>query len=218
MHSLYPSVMNSMSMFGSFHKQERMPYMLSSQITPPEHPEDRVRTDPDRIPVGRGPTTGTGSDRLFKTPDGKWHGLAGIMWQCQSCNKLLDCFSDSCSRCGTPNPKPLSGGPAQETQDVPSTSSAMEMDPPEPGWTCMNCDAAQPEGNKFCGGCGASRGGEGGAEQCVVCMDARSEILLKHEGQEGHMCVCKACAELLKANGDPCPMCREPILEFIRAF
>jgi hypothetical protein len=125
---------------------------------------------------------------------------------CSSCMHALSDGDTSCGRCGTPCT------PCAQDATAATCGSSSK------GWTCANCDAAQPERNKFCGGCGATRDGGGGEEQCVVCMDAPRDTLLKHAGDVGHTCVCKACAELLKAGGDVCPMCREPILEFIRAF
>jgi hypothetical protein len=53
-----------------------------------------------------------------------------------------------------------------------------------------------------------------GAEetQCVVCMDAaKTHIVLPC----GHMCVCEACAQLLR---DRCPVCRGPIERITQVF
>jgi hypothetical protein len=47
---------------------------------------------------------------------------------------------------------------------------------------------------------------------CVVCMDAaKTHIVLPC----GHMCVCEACAQLLR---DRCPVCRGPIERITQVF
>ena len=53
-----------------------------------------------------------------------------------------------------------------------------------------------------------------GAEetQCVVCMDApKNHVVLPCM----HMCVCEACAQLLR---DRCPVCRGPIDRIAQLF
>ena len=53
-----------------------------------------------------------------------------------------------------------------------------------------------------------------GAEetQCVVCMDApKNRVVLPCM----HMCVCEACAQLLR---DRCPVCRGPIERIAQLF
>jgi hypothetical protein len=53
-----------------------------------------------------------------------------------------------------------------------------------------------------------------GAEEtmCVVCMDApKDRVVLPC----GHMCVCAACAQLLR---DLCPVCRGPIERLVQVF
>ena len=55
-------------------------------------------------------------------------------------------------------------------------------------------------------------------ELCVVCLDAPRNALLLHSGEVGHMCCCMDCAQILKARGDSCPLCRQHIDSVIRAF
>jgi hypothetical protein len=48
--------------------------------------------------------------------------------------------------------------------------------------------------------------------QCVVCMDApKNRVVLPCM----HMCVCEACAQLLR---DRCPVCRGPIERIAQLF
>jgi len=49
-----------------------------------------------------------------------------------------------------------------------------------------------------------------GAPECVICMDARPNGVIVH-GDTCHQSTCFACAKKLQQNGDPCPICREPI-------
>jgi hypothetical protein len=53
-------------------------------------------------------------------------------------------------------------------------------------------------------------------ELCVICLSSGREVGLLH-GASVHMCVCKACAPLLRP-GQPCPMCRQPIERIIGVF
>lgn len=49
-----------------------------------------------------------------------------------------------------------------------------------------------------------------GTPECVICMDARPNGVIVH-GDFCHQSTCFACAKKLQRNGDPCPICREPI-------
>ena len=44
--------------------------------------------------------------------------------------------------------------------------------------------------------------------ECVVCMDARAELMLL---PCKHTILCQACADLVRAGGKPCPMCRTEV-------
>lgn len=55
-------------------------------------------------------------------------------------------------------------------------------------------------------------------EPCVICLDAPRQILLAHNTNEGHLCLCKECSEDLKRQGGICPICRAEIESYIRAF
>eukprot|EP00929_Paragymnodinium_shiwhaense_P051189 TRINITY_DN25779_c0_g1_i2.p1 TRINITY_DN25779_c0_g1~~TRINITY_DN25779_c0_g1_i2.p1 ORF type:complete len:470 (+),score=110.55 TRINITY_DN25779_c0_g1_i2:74-1483(+) len=46
--------------------------------------------------------------------------------------------------------------------------------------------------------------------ECVICMDSRPNGVIVH-GETCHQSTCFSCAKKLKRNGDPCPICREPI-------
>jgi hypothetical protein len=70
---------------------------------------------------------------------------------------------------------------------------------------------------------GASAGASGSDipnnELCVVCLNARrTHLLLHHNGSEGHLCCCAICANKLEEGRNFCPVCREPIREFVRCY
>lgn len=56
---------------------------------------------------------------------------------------------------------------------------------------------------------GAALGSPSRAE-CVICMDAKPNAVIVH-GETCHQNTCFNCAKKLQWNGDPCPICREPI-------
>mmetsp|Transcript_2314 Transcript_2314/g.5167 ORF Transcript_2314/g.5167 Transcript_2314/m.5167 type:complete len:1020 (-) Transcript_2314:1623-4682(-) len=56
---------------------------------------------------------------------------------------------------------------------------------------------------------GLMEGPGAAASLCVICLDAPMEAALAH-GDSIHVCVCRTCSQLLQ-EGDPCPMCREPV-------
>lgn len=146
--------------------------------------------------------------------------VAHEKWTCTACYHGVDKSMNECDVCGT---RKMFTASSSSSGDSASTSATpMEVDTPLPtpkaGWTCANCSSSQPDGNKFCGGCGATREGDGGEECCVVCMEGPKDALLMHAGKTGHVCACLACANALLEKKAPCPMCREPILEVIRAF
>lgn len=131
-------------------------------------------------------------------------------WRCGTCEFDVYANKRACGKCGTK--RPIDGERASQSRPSGEGGSVVVA------WNCPNCDAGQPDDKKFCSDCGSSRAGEGGSERCVVCMEGPQDALLKHEGGEGHMCMCMACAKALYDNGSPCPMCRRKILEVIRAF
>lgn len=49
-----------------------------------------------------------------------------------------------------------------------------------------------------------------GMPECVICMDAKPNGVVVH-GETCHQSTCFACAKRLHRNGDPCPICRQPI-------
>eukprot|EP00871_Galdieria_phlegrea_P004878 jgi/Galph1/5391/GphlegSOOS_G4035.1 len=50
---------------------------------------------------------------------------------------------------------------------------------------------------------------------CVICTDAAADSLLY---RCGHLCTCALCGRQLIATGQPCPICRAPIHDVIRAY
>jgi hypothetical protein len=65
---------------------------------------------------------------------------------------------------------------------------------------------------------GESRGRDGEGEfedNCVICLDdAKRAVILPC----GHIATCRSCGELLKAEEQPCPICREPITDVYTVF
>ena len=58
---------------------------------------------------------------------------------------------------------------------------------------------------------------EGG--MCVICYAARSvTVQLVHANETSHECVCVGCSDILKARGDPCPVCRVVIIVRVRSY
>jgi hypothetical protein len=57
----------------------------------------------------------------------------------------------------------------------------------------------------------------GGAEEgeCVVCLSARSRVLML---PCRHMCCCSQCWLTLQAKSSACPLCRQEVKEHIEAF
>jgi len=47
-------------------------------------------------------------------------------------------------------------------------------------------------------------------DECVICMDAKPNGVIVH-GDTCHQSTCISCAKRLQSQGDPCPICREPI-------
>jgi len=58
-------------------------------------------------------------------------------------------------------------------------------------------------------------GGGGGASNCLCCYAAPKQACLV---PCGHLAFCTRCAQLLNEYGQPCPLCRKPIEQVIRAF
>lgn len=55
------------------------------------------------------------------------------------------------------------------------------------------------------------------ASQCVICLTHERNATIVH-GETGHVACCLACARILKARGDKCPVCRLPIDLVIQQF
>ena len=54
-------------------------------------------------------------------------------------------------------------------------------------------------------------------EKCLICLtDVRNSTIV--HGETGHIACCLICARVLKARGDPCPVCRLPIDRIIQQF
>eukprot|EP00742_Colponemidia_sp_Colp-10_P009882 GILJ01010812.1.p1 GENE.GILJ01010812.1~~GILJ01010812.1.p1 ORF type:complete len:541 (+),score=68.83 GILJ01010812.1:43-1665(+) len=53
------------------------------------------------------------------------------------------------------------------------------------------------------------------SRQCLVCLDQFREVCLY---PCGHVVACAQCAQILKAREDRCPICRQPVLGFVRPF
>jgi hypothetical protein len=52
---------------------------------------------------------------------------------------------------------------------------------------------------------------------CLICLCQERTATLCHGGT-GHICCCLSCARIVKARGDPCPVCRLPIDAVIQHF
>ena len=53
--------------------------------------------------------------------------------------------------------------------------------------------------------------------ECVVCMDNERTAILVHEG-DGHQVCCIECANRLKRESKPCPVCQRGIEKVLRHF
>jgi hypothetical protein len=53
---------------------------------------------------------------------------------------------------------------------------------------------------------------------CVICYDGAISVTLVHANETSHLCVCVGCSDLLKANGAPCPICREGIICHLKSM
>lgn len=54
-------------------------------------------------------------------------------------------------------------------------------------------------------------------DQCLVCLaDFRTSTIV--HGETGHIACCLVCARILKAQGSPCPICRQPIELVVQHF
>jgi hypothetical protein len=53
---------------------------------------------------------------------------------------------------------------------------------------------------------------------CVICYDGAISVTLVHANETSHLCVCVGCSDLLKANGSPCPICRESIVVHLKSM
>jgi E3 ubiquitin-protein ligase Mdm2 len=52
---------------------------------------------------------------------------------------------------------------------------------------------------------------------CVICLSSKRNATIVH-GETGHVACCLACARILAARGDACPVCRKPIERVIEHF
>ena len=82
--------------------------------------------------------------------------------------------------------------------------------------TLMQMEEAEAEG------AGSSSGDQGGGQSesdhtCCVCMAAPRDASLVH-GETAHICCCLECARTLKAKGNSCPICNDPIDAVLRIF
>lgn len=57
--------------------------------------------------------------------------------------------------------------------------------------------------------------GRGNSHDCAVCMDAPRDCVM---APCHHLCTCCRCARLLRGRKDACPICRQPIQDFIRVY
>jgi hypothetical protein len=53
--------------------------------------------------------------------------------------------------------------------------------------------------------------------RCLICLSEERTATIVH-GETGHIACCLTCARVLKARGDSCPVCREPIDTVIQHF
>lgn len=56
------------------------------------------------------------------------------------------------------------------------------------------------------------------AETCIVCMQARREVLFLHDDRTGHQVCCRGCADKWQEQGPRCPMCRKDIIQMVRVY
>ncbi len=54
-------------------------------------------------------------------------------------------------------------------------------------------------------------------DKCLICLIEERSATIVHAGT-GHIACCLACARILKARGDKCPVCRLPIDSVIQQF
>jgi len=54
-------------------------------------------------------------------------------------------------------------------------------------------------------------------ERCLICLTEERNATIVHGGT-GHIATCLMCARVLKARGDKCPVCRQPIESVIQHF
>ena len=52
---------------------------------------------------------------------------------------------------------------------------------------------------------------------CVICYAAPVTVQLVHANETSHECVCVGCSDILKARGDPCPVCRAVIVIHLKS-
>mmetsp|Transcript_36162 Transcript_36162/g.94790 ORF Transcript_36162/g.94790 Transcript_36162/m.94790 type:complete len:755 (-) Transcript_36162:57-2321(-) len=100
---------------------------------------------------------------------------------------------------------------------IPVTSGT----PHCPRHTCNEdgCSRGKPSREERCSDCEKKVSVQDDDDDtlCVVCLENPKTALLQH-GADGHLCCCLACAKLLKARQDDCPMCRKPIDAVIQVF
>lgn len=153
-------------------------------------------------------------------------------WTCPGCNFNCYAYKTECSKCKIKRPD-LNNGPPNPAKHQPNNQSNSQPNTNHPNlpprrdgdWNCPSCGTFQFSRNKFCRDCGNPKNPSDNTDdsdedigtQCVVCMDADITTMLLH-GDNGHTCVCENCAVILVASGNPCPMCRQPIEQYIRNY
>lgn len=137
-------------------------------------------------------------------------------WWCPRCDFSIYGSKDKCSKCGTmrPAPKAVSAAVTAATATVPSVTFK------EGDWICPRpqCKAHNFRSRSGCHKCGtigplplptlapapaATADADVDTAECVVCMDAKLEMIYP---ACGHICLCQKCATRV---GRKCPVCSQ---------
>jgi len=112
----------------------------------------------------------------------------------------------------TPKPTPKSR-PVINKKDKPSKVKVkVKVNPVKPV-------KPNPPKPKSVSNSNVSTGDTSTADPCVVCMNGPRNMLVLHSnGKEGHLCICRECAIELRKQKAPCPICRESVKEYVRAY
>ena len=125
----------------------------------------------------------------------------------------------SCSAVGVDTDKIISTPAAAAARTAAALAEAraggMALRQPKAEVSSTTGSAPTAAGNAMSAGRGTAAAGGGGKirrpkrVECVVCMDARAEVMLL---PCKHTILCQACAELVRTAGKPlCPMCRTAV-------